>query len=173
MSERFRANFIMRRKKNNDKDRPEQLLIAEVLQHHLSPNVTVKTEQVIHYITESHRPTHAKIDIYVVYQGKEYTKPMEYLLRVMGEYHDSKFQTRKDDLQRSYLMALPPPLRNIATVYDLWYHKMPVTFKRNKQKLSKVEIKESYNEIFTQCKRFFDLPKDPLESWLNTSIHIR
>jgi hypothetical protein len=171
---RFRANSAMHRKGKGkgDEDRPEQLLIAEVIEHHLSPNVKVLTEEVINYVTESHQSTFAKIDVYVVWQSPEDSQPGEYLLRVMGQYHDTKKQRLHDDLQRSYLMRLHPPLRRIITVCDLWYHLMPTTFKRNKRKLNKDEALQAYDEISKQAY-MFNLPEKPFGSWLETSVHIK
>lgn len=161
------------RKANNTRNRPEQLMIAEIIEHHLSPNVKVLTEERINYITESHQAKWADIDVYVVWQGPEMRTPGEFLIRVMGPPHDEPRQRSKDDLQRSYLMALHPPLRQIMTVCDLWYHLMPTTFQRNKKKLNRSEAIIAYNEILKQTHNIFHLPNEPDESWLTSSDHIR
>lgn len=172
MSTRFQISNHMR-KARNTRNRPEQMLIAEIIEDHLFPNVTVKTEERIHYITESHQAKWADIDVFVVWQSPENSRPMEYLIRVMGPPHDEPRQTQKDNLQRSYLMSIHPPLRYIATVIDLWYHKMPTTFKRNKTKLRKSELITAYHEISKQTRGLFYLPEHPNESWLLNSNHLK
>lgn len=172
MNTRFQISNNMR-KARNTRNRPEQMLIAEVITHHLFPNVTVKTEERINYITESHQAKWADIDVFVVWKSPENSRPMEYLIRVMGPPHDEPRQSKKDDLQRSYLMAIQPSLRYIETVIDLWYYKMPITFKRNKTKLRKFELIIAYNEISKQTRGLFHLPEHPNESWLDNSTHLK
>lgn len=169
---RFRANSAMRKSAGGKTKRPEQMLIAECLEDHLFPNVNVETEVKIHYITESHQAKWADLDIIVTWQSPEHPRPFEYLIRVMGGYHDEPRQVKKDDLQRSYLMAIRPPLRYIATVIDLWYHMMPITFKRNKRKLKESELIEAYHEISQQTKGLFHLPAEPSPAWLLNSDHV-
>ena len=163
----------MRKKGDGKTDRPEQLLIAECLEHHLSPHVQVNTEEHITYVTESHQAKWADIDVFVVWQSPEDNQPGEYLIRVMGGYHDEPRQVKKDDLQRSYLMALHPPLRRVITVIDLWYHLMPITFKRNKRLLKKSELIEAYHEISKQTKGIFHLPAEPFPAWVEDSAHVQ
>ena len=169
---RFRANSAMRRKGDGKANRPEQLLIAECLEHHLQPNVKVMTEELISYVTESHQVKDATLDIIVVWQSPEHASPGEYLLRVMGGYHDEPRQVKKDSLQRSYLMSLHG-IRNIVTVCDLWYHMMPITFKRNRRLLNKDEAVLAYEEIRLQTHNLFWLPEKPMDTWLDSSIHIK
>jgi len=171
MSTRYQKNSFMR-KAGNTKKRPEQMLIAEVIEHHATQPIKVLTEEKIVYITESHQEKWAEIDVYVVWKSPADEKPGEYLLRVQGAYHDEPTQRKKDDLQRSYLMALHPPLRNIVTVCDLWYHLMPTTFQRNKRMLNRSEAIISYNEIVKQTHNIFHMPEKPKESWLISSRHI-
>ena len=168
MSTRFQKNSAMRKASGNTTNRPEQLLIAEVFEQHLDP-VKVLTEEKVHYITESHQAKWADIDVFVVWQSPDDAKPMEYLVRVMGPYHDEPRQAQKDDLQRSYLLA--KPMSNIVTVCDMWYHLMPTTFKRNRKKLNRSEAVVAYQEIRKQAK-FCRLPEEPKESWLESSAHI-
>jgi len=154
----------------NPKNRPEQLLIAEIIEWHLPGTSLVKTEERVDYVNEFHENRYAEIDIFVVYPPTE-IPPWEYLIRVMGEYHDPEYQRRKDEIQKGYLEALKH-VRKIRAIIDLWYTVMPMTFKRREGKLKKSEALEAYMEVRRELIKYFPLPKEPEQRWLDESTHI-
>jgi len=158
----------------NPRNRPEQLLIAEILEWHIPGTCLVKTEETVNYVNEFHEKRHADIDIFIVYYNSQTSdnKPWEYLIRVMGEYHDPEYQRRKDDIQKGYLEALKH-VRKIRAIIDLWYTEMPKIFKRRDGLLKKLEAEEAYQEVYRQLIKYFSLPKRSDAKWLSTSRHIK
>lgn len=157
----------------NPRNRPEQLLIAEILERHIPGTCLVRTEETVNYVNEFHESRHADIDIFIVYYESQTSdnKPWEYLIRVMGEYHDPEYQRRKDEIQKGYLEALKH-VRKIRAIIDLWYTEMPMTFKRRDGLLKKSEAEEAYQEVYRQLIKYFPLPKRSDVKWLSTSRHI-
>lgn len=153
----FTAEHFMRLK-GNTKNRPEQMLIYEVLQHHLKFE-KLETEYKVTYFTEFHDYRDAHLDIYLVMNG------VKYAIRVMGGYHKNKTQKKKDVVQRSYLE------RDGYTVVDLWYDKMPITFVRNKRKLNRTQLIMAYREIRHEVK-ILSLPPRHSRDWLKESNHL-
>lgn len=171
MVTRFQINSLMRKRGKGEgktTNRPEQLLIAEIIENHIP--CLVKTEHKVSYVTESHQEKEADIDIFVVYA----TRNIEsyYYIRVMGAYHDNPRQMNKDDLQRAYLLR-QREIHKIEGVYDLWYHLMPMTFKRNKTLLNRSDAVIAYEEVRKQLSGVLPLPLKPHDAWLQYSQHIR
>jgi len=159
-------------KAGNIKNRPEQLLIAEVLKFHLPSWAYIKTEKKITYVTEFKDKRDAIIDIFVVYDEAQTQRGFQYLIRVMGPRHDNGIVIKKDSLQKGYLLALAQ-IWPIKAVIDLHYFDMPITFKRNERLLIKDEAIEAYCEIRDSLDKYFGLPKRPYENWFEKSVHIK
>ena len=158
-------------KAGNTKNRPEQLLIAEILKFHLPSWAYIETEKKITYVTEFKDQRDAKIDIFVVYDEIQKQRGSQYLIRVMGPRHDNGIVIKKDSLQKGYLLALSQ-IWPIKAVIDLHYYDMPITFERNKRLLTGDEAIQAYGEVHKQCSKYFSLPNNPLRNWMERSVHI-
>ncbi len=170
-----RKSFIAKQKMRqvgNTKNRAEQMLIKEVLEFHLPGFALVKTEEHITYPTEYQTVKDAWIDIFVVLaQNTNQARGDEYFIRVMGESHDTNRQESKDDLQKGYLLLLQQ-VRPLKDVIDLWYYKMPITFKRRVRKLKESELIQAYSEIKRELG-VLPLPDKPYLHWLHNTTHIK
>ena len=160
-----RTNFLAQkamRKKGDTKDRAEQLLTVEILQYHAPRIIDIKTEVKVTYDREDETTRDAYPDI--VFLTKE---PLtNNIIRIMGQYHDTKTQTRKDEIQKEYL------LQRFDTVTDVWYWEAQHTFKRNKRPLSKEELIKSHKEIKKILHGVVDL-LEPSIDWLKHSQHLK
>lgn len=154
----FAAEYFMRLK-GDKRNRPEQMLIYEVLGYHLKYE-KLETEYTVTYYTEFHDYRDADLDIYLVMDG------VKYAIRVMGGYHKNKTQRKKDGIQQAYLE------RDGYIVIDLWYDKMPITFLRNKRLLNKTQLMIAYQEIVTEGK-ILKLPPQCDQDWLKKNIHLK
>lgn len=152
---------------NQTKNRPEQLLIKEVLEYHLHGSFRIETEKIITYPHESHEIRKAVIDIFVVY-SQNHEKPREYLIRVQGPSH--AIDDPVDQLQKSYLLAFGTA--NARQVIDLWYYKMPHTWKA-KKKLKEEDLRKAFYEIYNELSNYFKLSSNPSKNWLARSVFKR
>jgi len=151
----FHANLGMY-KAQNTADRPEQLLIKEILEYHTTAQVIV-TEKKVTYRTEFNDYRDAILDIFMKLNGNKYA------IRVMGKAHDKKIRKMKDVVQLAYLEALK------YIVIDIFYYDNEVTFKRNRTKLTEIELIQAFYEIKSI---FGDMMDDhPSEKWLLNSEH--
>ena len=143
-------------KAKKTKDRPEQLLIKEILEYHTNSSI-LETEKTVTYMTEFNDQKEARLDIFMVLDDKEFA------IRVMGPAHDRKIRKQKDSIQKDYLQ------REGYVVIDIWYHENEVTFKRNKRKLKESELLQAFNEMIVM---FGDLMEElPNKQWLLNSEH--
>ena len=151
----FHANSAMHRG-GNTANRPEQLLIKEILEYHTCASI-LELEKKVTYLTEYNDYRDAILDIFMELDGKKYA------IRVMGPAHDKKIRMKKDEIQGDYLTGLG------YTIIDIWYHSNETTFKRNRRKLNKAELIEAFNEMTVI---FYDKMEElPKENWLLYSEH--
>jgi len=132
------------RKKGDTSDRPEELLVYDIVRLCQIPGTRKVEKQykppniVPLKGTDLTGEKSPKLDVYV--QSADFTN---YAIRVMGEYHDETKQERKDFIQKTFLEMQPENW----FVIDLNYLKCQNVFKRRKRKLVTEELILAYNEI--------------------------
>lgn len=160
----FLAGNAMR-KSGNTTNRPEQLLITEIIEYHAKNHVNVETEKQVTYRMDDGSFRDAYPDITVL-EVQPNLSHRQYAIRVMGEYHDSKRQTRKDDMQKDYLLNI------FDDVIDMWYYNMPFTFKRRDRLLKPEELVNAHAEVLTHLYGKISLV-EPLQFWMRDSQHLK
>lgn len=133
----------------NTKNRPEQLLAADIIRAHTS--FDVQTEVTLNLkatdsvnLTGERAP---KVDILLTpHSLSRYMTEQKIVIRCMGAIHKQKRRQNYDRVQRHFMTD-----NNIA-VYDFWYDKMPYLFKdKNRVRFSdREEMALAYNEIRTE-----------------------
>lgn len=157
-----RSNFISEyfmRKKGNTKNRPEQMLVFDILGFHCKYE-QIETEYKVRYKTEWNDYRDAILDIFLKANG------ISYAIRVMGKSHPRSKKTmkgRKDSLQKDYLQ------RDDYHVIDIWHDTCPMVFLRNERKLTDVELLIAFGEL--QANIPYLLPDIPSKEWLEKTEH--
>ncbi len=157
MKSRFIANSAMR-KAGNTKNRPEELLVFEIIKYHATYN-KLDSQRNIKYTNEQGVIKDSFVDIYFK------DKFGEIVLRLMGEYHDELRQQRKDLLQSEYLQ------RDLYKVIDIWYWDRPGIFLRRERKMYPGELETAYNELRSLIEGLIWMPPKPSMEWLSQSLH--
>ena len=148
------------RKKGDTKKRPEQKLLFEILENHISLHSKLEMEYKVHYRTEFDTEKDATLDIYLEFIDRKYA------IRMMGGYHDTDHQEKKDDLQAAYLKELG------YQVIDVGYVRCPYLFKRHETKLYVGELILAYKEVLPML-RGVGLPPKHSPAWIKNSEHRR
>ena len=155
----YYANRNMR-KKGDTKERPEQKLLFEILEHHISLHSKLEMEYKVHYKTEFGTEKDATLDIYLEFIDRKYA------IRMMGGYHDRDYQEKKDDLQDAYLKDLG------YQVIDISYVRCENLFKRHDRLLYVGELILAYKEVLPML-RGLGLPAKHSPVWIKNSEHRR
>lgn len=153
------------RKKGDTQNRPEQLLLAEILQYHTT--VTITTEVKLKNLkpidaldfTGKRSP---QIDILLETLNQKFT------IRINGPYHDTAKRSKYDRAQKLFLEMQ----EEHYTVIDVSYVRHELLFERNKRKLTSVELIHVYESIISDFLAYgivFDHTKTP--HWLENSQH--
>jgi len=129
------------REKGATSNRPEQLLLAEIIKYHVTETVTteakLKNLKAVDAINltgdRSPRP-----DILFEYQKQKF------IVRVNGPYHDSR--EKYDRAQKLFLEMQEPPYR----VIDVSYVRHEILFVRNQRKLNKFELMRVLDLIYSE-----------------------
>lgn len=119
------------REKGATSNRPEQLLLAEIIEYHVTETVTteakLKNLKTVDALTltgdRAPRP-----DILFEYLQQKF------IVRVNGPYHDTR--EKYDKAQKLFLEMQEPSYR----VVDVSYVRHELLFERNKRKLTKLEL---------------------------------
>lgn len=119
------------RKKGATKNRPEQLLLAEIIKYHVTEEVS----------TEVKLKKLKDVDA-ITLTGDRSPRPdilfeclkQKFIVRVNGPSHDNR--EKYDKAQKLFLEMQDPPYR----VIDVSYVRHELLFERNKRKLTKLEL---------------------------------
>ncbi len=152
------------RKKGDTSNRPEQMLVAEILKYFVTQNIEteVKLKDVYEVggVDLSGRRA-PKVDILMTWYIQKYA------IRVNGKYHDGREQY--DKIQRYFLESQEPAYR----VVDVNYFRHELLFERHNRKLTKSElfiVLDLLQAEFLSYGIKFNLGK--INEWLNKTDHI-
>lgn len=154
------------REKGDNKNRPEQLLVAEILEYHVTEIVT----------------TEAKLkDLHAVdaldFTGKRSPRPdilfeiheTKFIVRVNGASHDTAKREKYDNAQKIFL-ELQEKVH--YRVIDVSYVRHELLFERYKRKLTKLELYKVLDLLYAEFLIYgivFNFART--EEWLNNSQH--
>jgi len=138
---RSRAKKGMTRK-NNTSNRPEEILVHDIIKSTLPDIDEIKTQHKPPNIvplkgTDLTGERSPKIDVYFRIGTRHYA------IRVMGPIHDEWKRENYDFVQRTFLEMQPEKW----AVIDFNYVTMQNVFRRNKRKLLRGELILAYNEV--------------------------
>jgi len=154
------------RKKGDTSNRPEQLLLKEILEYHLTCTVTTEVKlKNLHAVdaldfTGKRSP---QIDIVL-----EMNRPQKFLIRVNGPYHDTDKQSKYDRAQKLFLEMQ----KEWYTVIDVSYVRHELLFERYNRKLIKMELYQVLDLLHSEFSIYgiiFDHTRTP--EWLKNSLH--
>lgn len=155
------------RLKGATSNRPEQLLLAEILRYHTYGNVStevklkgLKSVDALDF-TADRSP---RIDIVLQFDinGK-------YLIRVNGPYHDTDKQRKKDRAQKLFLEMQYEQY----TVIDVSYVRHELLFERNKRKLEKIELYQVVDLLHAQFLIYgITFNRAKTSEWIQNSQHL-
>lgn len=162
-----RSSFAKKnmRKKGDISNRPEQLLVAEILEYHVTGTVT----------TEVKLKNLKAIDA-LDFTGDRAPRPdillealnQKFIVRVNGPYHDTDKQTKKDNAHKIFLEMQNPSYR----VIDVSYVRHELLFERYKRKLTKIELYQVLDSLYSEFLIYgivFDTSRT--SEWLEKSQH--
>lgn len=153
------------REKGATANRPEQLLVAEILKYHVNGEV----------MTEVKLKDLQKIDG-LDFTGKRapvadivLAQPIRTLIiRINGPAHDTEKRSRYDRAQKIFLEHQPQRY----TVVDVSYVRHELLFERNRRKLTKIELYNVMDLLRDEFKMYgviFDLSKTSV--WISRTKH--
>ena len=122
------------REKGDTKNRPEQLLVAEILKYHVTEEVTTEVKlKNLHAVdaldfTGKRAP---RPDILMEYQEQKF------VIRINGPSHDTDKREKYDNAQKIFLEL---QTKDHYRVIDVSYVRHELLFERNKRKLTKIEL---------------------------------
>ena len=132
------------REKGDNKNRPEQLLVSEILQYHVTDTVT----------------TEAKLkDLHAVdaldFTGRRAPRPdilfemhqTKFIVRVNGPSHDTDKREKYDNAQKIFLEMQE---KNHYRVIDVSYVRHEILFERYKRKLTKLELYKVLDLLYAE-----------------------
>ncbi len=122
------------REKGATSNRPEQLLVAEILKYHVTETVTTEAKLKNLHAVDALDFTGKRVprpDILMEYQEQKF------VIRINGPYHDTDKQTKKDNAQKIFLEM---QTKDHYRVIDVSYVRHELLFERNKRKLTKLEL---------------------------------
>ena len=131
------------RLKGATSNRPEQLLVAEILEYHVTGTVTteakLKNLKAIDALDftgiRSPRP-----DILLE------TKNQKFIVRINGASHDTDKRSKQDNAQKIFLEMQKECYR----VIDVSYVRHELLFERNKRKLTKIELYQVLDLLYAE-----------------------
>ncbi len=153
------------RKKGATSNRPEQMLLAEIIKYHITEDVetevklkNLKPKDGLDF-TGKHAP---RPDILFEYQKQKF------IVRVNGPYHDSR--ERYDKAQKLFLEIQD----DHYTVIDVSYVRHEILFKRNKERLTKIELFKVLDLVFAEfLSHGIRLTFRRTAEWLKKTDHMR
>jgi len=154
------------REKGDTSNRPEQLLVKEILEYHVTGTVTtevklknLKAVDALDF-TGKRAP---RIDILL-----ELNRPQKFLIRVNGPSHDNKKREQYDNAQKIFLENQ----KQFYTVIDVSYVRHELLFERYNRKLTKIELYQVLDLLHSEFLIYgivFDHTRTP--GWLENSQH--
>lgn len=154
------------REKGDNKNRPEQLLVKEILEYHVTGTVTTEAKL---------RGLH-KVDA-LDFTGLRSPRPdilleqefRKFVIRVNGPSHDTEKRERYDRAQKLFLeMQKEDPY----IVIDISYVRHKTLFERHDRKLSKIELYQVLDMLHSEFLIYglvFDHTRT--SAWLEYSEH--
>ena len=152
------------REKGDTSNRPEQLLLKEILQYHVRGRV--ETEAKLENLKDVDALTFTgnrspRPDILLTYYTNQ-----KFVIRVNGPYHDSR--EKYDRAQKLFLEMQEPPY----IVIDVSYVRHEILFERNKRKLTRIELLKVLDLIRLEFAGYgIFLNPSKTENWLRYSEH--
>lgn len=153
------------REKNDNAHRPEQMLVAEILQYHVPGEIS--TEHKLQSLTpiDGLNFTGKRSPIVDVYLVQTLRK---YVIRINGPSHDTEKRRRYDRAQKIFLECQ----KDNFVVIDVSYIRHELLFERNRRKLTQIELYSVLDLLRDEFRMYgihFDLSKTAV--WLSKTEH--
>lgn len=154
------------REKNSTSDRPEQLLVKEILEYHVTGTVTTEVKlRELHPVdalnfTGEKAP---RVDIVL-----RFNLLPTFLIRVNGPSHDTDKREKYDKAQKIFLELQKIPYR----VIDVSYVRHEILFERNKRKLTKIELYQVLDLLRSEFLMYgIKFSSTRTSEWIENSKH--
>ena len=155
-------------KKGATGNRPEQMLLAEIIHYHI-PTAIVSTEHPIPHPNQVDMDGNNDLGLHPIIDIRVALDDLVYAIEVNGLIHFEPSRLKKDALRTLWLQTRRQPY--VTVVVDCY--DAPALFARNGGLLSQKGLTEAYDQVFDVLSEYFAeyMPPAPSCKWLEESKH--